>query len=163
MAFMDKLMFWKKNEMPDLSGKDLGLDSGDNFNQAPLDPGFGNQDLGLPNDNFGQQDFSTPTSFDQQPFAQSNPPQQRFQPTNFSQRTPQYAANYPQNDFGRNPPQPMAPPGFNTAQAYEPRQDMVSKDIEVLSYKIDTLKAAIDMVNQRLSNVEHMIMDRKGW
>ena len=57
------------------------------------------------------------------------------------------------------PPAPqMQPPSaaqFGQAPRYDsPQQDMTSKNIEVISSKIDALRANLESINQRLANLE---------
>lgn len=70
----------------------------------------------------------------QQPFQKypSFPPQQNFQAPNF-----------------------QSPPSFQ--QAYPPASNdsyIASKNLEVISSKLDALKASIDSLNQRVANIE---------
>lgn len=148
MAIFDKLMFWKKGEdLPPLEeGKDFGLDAGAGLGgQENL--GLGASDLGLP----GAQPPTEPGFGQNAPFGA---PQAGFmQPA--------------------QAPRQMAPPGFATAPPITPQPPLlqeftiVGKDIELLSYKIDTIKAALDMVNQRLANIERLAMHeaekKRGW
>ena len=135
MGVLDKLMFWKKS---DDFGKDMNLGLGpDNLGMGGQNLGMGNQNMGLGNQGFGNQNFGMP------------PAQE-----DFGFNTPQYQSPY------QNRPQ-MAPPGFQASvpmMPTAPQQDfsMVGKDIELLSYKLDTIKAALDMVNQRLANIERI-------
>lgn len=53
---------------------------------------------------------------------------------------------FPANTF---PPNTYAP-----NRPAEPNNDLVNKNIEIISYKIDALKASIESINQRLANIE---------
>ncbi len=55
--------------------------------------------------------------------------------------------------------------GFGQPQQ-APRADIMAKDIEIISSKLDTLRATIDSINQRLANIEAYMNDQKrrgGW
>ncbi len=130
MAFLDKLMFWKKSD-----------DFSDFDNQ--FNPGsFQNNNLGMPNMNPG--------------LPANTPPQGNEY--NFD--------NNIQNPFSQ---QQSAPPGFQTTPMMpqapqQPHQD-ISKDIELLSYKLDTIKAALEVINQRIANLERIASGerKRGW
>ncbi len=140
MAFMDKVMFWKKKDDFDLGkfGADSGLSGGPNLGLAP---DAGGADLGLPNQNLGAPEA-------------------------------QFGQQMPASQFGQAPSQSYpatAPPGFQqniplTPQT-PPQQDFVGKDIEVISAKIDSLRAYLESINQRLANIERIAMhdQKKGW
>ncbi len=51
-------------------------------------------------------------------------------------------------------PAPNAPPGVGMAPP--PSMPPVGKDIEIISAKIDALKATLDSINQRLENLERL-------
>ena len=147
MGIFSKLKFWgKKDEcgnlgpLPGEKGFDTGMPGTENL-------GLGQQKLGLP----GMEE----------PSFQPKTPQQMPQPQSIGQ-------------FGQQAPAQMAPPGFATQQPATPiapaapshNDQMMAKDLEVLSYKLDTLKAALDTINQRLANIERLAMgetERKRW
>jgi hypothetical protein len=63
---------------------------------------------------------------------------------------------------------PSAPPAFSSqpqTQQYDPGHDMLSKNIEIISAKIDALRAAIESMNQRLANIERIADEsrKKSW
>lgn len=149
MAFLDKLMFWKKKDDlgPDIGnfGADGSLGTGPNMGLNAADPGMGGQNAGLPN-----QDLSLP------------------------KLEPQFGQQMPASQFGQAPqnfPGAAGPPGFQQATPMMPQQPapntMVGKDIEVVSAKLDSLRATLDAINQRLANIERIAMHdqekRKGW
>ena len=73
-------------------------------------------------------------------FGQPQQPQQPAPPTSYPQ----------QPSFQPQPVQPQfQPPRYET-----PQQDMTAKNIEVISSKIDALRASVESVNQRLANLE---------
>jgi hypothetical protein len=140
MSFLDKLMFWKRND--DNLGEDIGnlggkndLAFGNNFN--PAQQQFGQQNLGLPQGNdmgMGQQ-YSASPEYPQDP--------------NMGQQNQQSAFNQnPQSFSQRSYQQPYNQPSYNQ------QEEITSKNIEVISSKIDTLKASLDSINQRLANLE---------
>ena len=63
------------------------------------------------------------------------------------------------SEYPYETPQPTASSGFQFQQPItqpQASQEIIVKNIEVLSYKIDALKAAIDSMNQRLANLERI-------
>tara|TARA_Y100000310_G_C20613316_1_gene779191 strand:+ start:677 stop:1102 length:426 start_codon:yes stop_codon:yes gene_type:complete len=126
---MDKLMFWKKKD--DFS--DLGLGNKDPLGKNPLGKNlaFGD-DFGLG----GQQPTGLgPTGVDQLSTGMQSP-----------QAPPQQS--YPQPSF--QPQQPQ----FQQPRYENPQQDMTAKNIELISSKLDALRASVESVNQRLANLE---------
>jgi hypothetical protein len=111
MGFLDKLMFWKKDDLSfnDLS-KSLNVPTGIDTNIGMQHQGYGQQSYGTPG--YGQQPYQDPG------MGLSQPPQS-FQPL-------------PQDQ-----------------QIYT-----MVKDIEVISYKLDAIKAAIETLSQRIANLE---------
>ncbi|MBT3406180.1 hypothetical protein HN419_03345 [Candidatus Woesearchaeota archaeon] len=180
MGIGDKLMFWKKNDsldfnsdmggfdsspsgsmgdsglgsMPDMGGLGGGLGSSSMGNpaadplqslgaspQSPAHPGMAaphNDPLGAPSQDPGLSD-PMHMGASQAPAMPQNP-------------HPQLHPDDPSHDtFG--PPQPAQQ---HHATHTGSSDYMVSKDIEVISSKLDALKAAIDSMNQRLINIEDM-------
>ena len=82
-------------------------------------------------------------------FSAMNPMQQRSQmpptlePVQYGQQ------QYPGNTFA--PKRPYDQPQQSV------HNDLINKNIEVISVKIDTLKATIEALNQRIANLENMI------
>ncbi len=164
MGIFGKLTFWKKKEDLDDFGKEfskempLGGDFtpnsqsfGDSWN-APLDqqpfnpsapPSFGQNSFGQ--SSFGQ---SSPA---QNPFGappSQSPSQQSFSSPSFSQ------PSYSQPSFSQPSPnysQPSYSPPPSTGPDY-----INSKSLEVISSKLDALRAAIDSMNARLANIERI-------
>ena len=126
MAFFDKLAFWKrKDDLGDL-GKDLGLDKdfGLGMDSGP------SPDLGM--------GLEAPQQ--QQPF-QKYP---SFQQNNFSQPGLQAQPSFqPQPSF-QAPQQPQ----------YQGDSYINSKNLEVISSKLDALRATMESISQRLANIE---------
>jgi len=128
MGILDKVMFWKKkDEFADVGlGKD-NLAFGDDFGQGL---GAGQNiasSTGLGPDIGGRGLGSYGQQY-QQPQGFSP------QPPGFSQ-SPSFPMSYPQ-------------PSFN------PQQEVESKNFEIISSKLDALRASIESLNQRLANLE---------
>jgi len=51
-----------------------------------------------------------------------------------------------------------APQSFGQAQAPQPEYN---KDLEIVSAKLDALKASLDSMNQRLANLEHIARESR--
>lgn len=141
MPFFDKLMFWKKKEEP--FGTDFGMGRDAGLGGIGQDAGLGLHDSGMGSD------FGLPT---QTQFPQQQPFQQSFQ------QPAQQQYNYP--SYQQYPSTPMMP-------EQPSRHDIVGKDIEIVSSKLDALRAILESVNQRLMSLERIAygdQDRKkGW
>ena len=59
--------------------------------------------------------------------------------------TPEVPSAYPSSNLGPSMPQSAGPPI---------RNDILSKDIEIISSKLDAIRAGIESINQRLANLE---------
>ena len=128
MGFLGKLAFWKRREEPDFGlGKEpLGLGG---------DLGLSGADMGFPDaGGFGAQ---TMPNMPAQPTMQQ-PLQQQTAPYGFQQAPPSYGYQQP------------------AAMQQSPREYTVAKDIEVISYKLDALRAALESINQRLASLERI-------
>jgi len=125
MGFMDKLAFWKKkDEFGDIGLGDKGPDLG--TGSAASDLGLGPSPGGM------ESPADLNLGIPQQPPMQ----QPSLQP--------------PQSSFQQ--PQPSLQPQF---QQPSPQQGFTAeKDFEVISSKLDALRAALDSINQRLANLE---------
>ena len=124
MRFFGKLAFWKKKDDFGDLGKDLNLDK-----DLGLDMSAGpSPDLGMGLDQGQQpqQSFQKYPSFQQQNFQSPS-----FQPPAFPQPSFQQQPSYSQSD------------------SY-----IASKNLEVISSKLDALRASIESINQRLANIE---------
>ena len=125
MGILDKLMFWKKED----EFADIGLGDKDN----------------LP---FGDQ-FGAPPGG-------ANPP--GLGPTPGMDEGGMGPGPSP---AGPTPPQPSMPsfsppsqPQYQQPPSYAPQQELESKNLEVISSKLDAIRASIESLNQRLANLE---------
>ena len=128
MGLFSKLAFWKKKDDLDDLGKDLGLDKDIGMGKdLGLDMGAGpSPDLGMGIDtNQVQQPYQRYPSFQQ--------PQQGFQPVPSFQSQPVFQQQ----------------PSYNSNDNF-----IASKNLEVISSKLDALRASIESINQRLANIE---------
>ena len=124
MGIFSKLAFWKKRNDFGDLGKDLGLDKDIGMNSSGFNPDLG---MGL--------ETATPEKYPsyQTPGGMHAPAfnQQSFQPS--------------------YPPQPQA---SQFSPAYNDSNYITSKNLEVISSKLDALRASLDSINQRLANIE---------
>ncbi|MFC1768879.1 hypothetical protein ACFLZX_03885 [Nanoarchaeota archaeon] len=139
MSLLDKLKFWKKEPTLDLGPEpDLGMGKGLD-EKSPFDTTPG-ADLGAPPGS----DLSTPPGHGLPPTGQT--------PPSFDE-----SSSMSHQPFS---PQQSTPPSRE-------KPEIMEKSIEVVSIKIDALKATLDAVNQRLENLEHIAREeqrkRKGW
>jgi len=197
MGFLDKLKFWKKED-DDGGFGDLGLGKddlgGDPFGSGS-DP-FGDSGSSFPS--LDGESSSPPPSpgFPSSPPLSSRPSltsQQRpsqSQPTSYPTAnftTQQRQSNQPgfgapgssggnsiqQQTYGQSYDQPDFNRPFTMNVPQTPSQSLSSgfsssKDLEIISSKLDNLRSSLDMINQRLSNLERMyereeVRKRTGW
>ena len=126
MSFLDKVMFWKKKD--DFSSVGLGDSAKGMGTEFNTGEMGGMPSGGMPSDFGGN--YGLPP--EHQP-AMQDP----LQSANIN--VPQYAQPQVQQQ------------GYN-----DYRHDTISKDLEIISTKLDALRAAIESINQRLSNIESM-------
>lgn len=70
----------------------------------------------------------------------------------------------PKDEFEIQPSQPMAAPASYGAPVGSPGMDFVAKDIEIVSAKLDALKASLESINQRLAHLERIAEgETKKW
>lgn len=128
MSFFGKLAFWKKEDDISIGLKIPGLDG-----ESDLMGGLGTQDPSFkgPFDNpeFGKEHVSTQRGVS--PFQEGSATMLRENAPN----APGGGLNQQQQNY----------------QAYG-----ASKDMEVISAKLDALRAALDSINQRLANLERI-------
>jgi hypothetical protein len=155
MSIFSKLAFWKKDD------DNLGLDSLGLDNSQSAQTG-----LDFPADNFSMQNQHTQQNFNpnfgNQPQS-FNPGNQGFNPSNVANQ--QTTNNFNANAYG---PQ-YAADSYNAASPYPKnfeqrpydQNTLVSKDIEIISSKLDALRATLDSLNQRIINIEHIIREER--
>ncbi len=145
MGFFNKIMFWKKHD--DFS--DLGLPKGsgkDAFNNID----FNNDPMGFnQGQNFGQEDEFSAT-------ANLGYPQQNGMSNGMPNAGRQFGQQqqFPsQNGFSNynNNSQNSSRYG---AQSYDPGRELENKNMEIISSKLDAVRASLDSLNQRLANLE---------
>jgi hypothetical protein len=160
MGLLNKLAFWKKEpELPELGdfGKESGFKGPGGFGES----GFGKPDMGGQGSGQGFDQLGLGDQKDLMADIEPGMPQIEpgygggpglgqgplQQPKQRQRQAPQ------QQPFGA-PMQPMQP---------SPKEYSVSKDIEIVSSKLDALKATLDGVNQRLANLERMMQNKRSW
>ncbi len=142
MGMLDKLKFWKKKEgFPGLK-LDLPLATGAGSGMG----GFG-QDATAGLGGTGQLGGMKETEISLRGFGAETIEEQQ----------------------GRLTPTPLGGQsysgGFSQPQQ-APRADIMAKDIEIISSKLDTLRATLDALNQRMANIEAYLGEQKrrgGW
>ncbi len=160
MGFFDKLNpFHKKEKSPDFdmgaAGKDpFGPSSGADFGSqnfpdawnsgTGMDQGMGGLGGGAAQPSYGA---AQPQFGQQQPYNQPSSYQQPSQPS-FSQPPPSSFGSAP--SYSQSYPSQPSPSYGNDADY------MHSKNLEVVSSKLDALRAAIDSINARLQNIERI-------
>ena len=130
MSFLDNLMFWKKKD-----NFDFAQDANSGFGTA----GLGGTGL---NSNYGDLGMDTGQGYDSPGFRQN-------QGDEFARTSQQF--QYPQPSIPQAPFMQSSP--LNNSN---PQQSgyIVNKDMEVISSKLDAIKAVLDAINQRLTTLE---------
>ena len=118
--------FWKKGD--DFSDLDLG---NDDFSMGGIEKGT---DAGLPPMGDVRTGLSQDTSMDEQP---------KLNPSNYAIPPAQSANAPPQQAYQQMYSAPQVSSGNN-------------RDFELLSSKLDAMKASLENINQRLANLERM-------
>jgi hypothetical protein len=150
MGLLGKLMFWKKE--PDFGdlGKDLNL--GNDFNSMGNN-NFG-ADAALQGDQLGLQTSN------------AGMPQDSWQ----NQQSQDYGMNTTKGTYpGGQQQQPQHPgPGYEKPELVQEHKQSfgtdnytAQKDFEVISAKLDALKAGLDAMNQRLATIEREMRHKK--
>jgi len=150
MGLFDKVMFWKKKDDFGDLGLDSGLGEGGSGHDLAMPPDMGMQkdpmlpgDLGLPKDESMPSDNGPDQGFGME---HANPGSPMPSGTDYNQPGLSSPA---QPTFGpQSGPPPQQHPGIGDYT--------VSKDIEVISSKLDALRASLDSINQRLANLERI-------
>ncbi len=152
MGVFDKLAFWKKDDDFSSFEKDFGADPAGTPGSEPgmgleglgknpgEDPGLG----GEPNLGFDNKPGSLGGTERPAPAIMSTPAQP--------------AAEQPAYGGYTQPPAPLPREFANPVQP-SPDSDRVQKEMEVISSKLDTLKAMIESLNHRIVNIERLAQD----
>lgn len=173
MAMMDKLMFWKKKEdfggLGDLGDLDRELGFGEEEKGMPA----GGENLGL--DMPGEEDFGLgKMPGESESYAV---PQQRGMQAAGRQGMPPIPTDYEAGEpglkpttlgYGKPPHSPIPSAVGPQAYAAQPVAQgapsdiyRLSKDVEILSIKVDSLRSALESINQRLINMEQILRERR--
>ena len=86
-----------------------------------------------------------------------------FPPQNYPQSGPQPGAGFPDMGMPSPPPEPMMPSSFQQPMAPQMDFGNLQRNIETLSYKMDSIKASLDAINSRLSNIETAFKTTPGF
>jgi hypothetical protein len=171
MGILSKLAFWRKNE--------------DDFSDLSLGPDMGmSQELGLPpepvqGNEFGMNDLSQQQSaiqqqqqFNTQPQArqqqyrqQPNMPLPSQQPRNFDDNYDEPMQRRSPMEFG-TPMSPLRPAPSHPAFSPPQESHSQNRDLELVSAKLDAIKAYLDTISQRLTNLERIARgehENKRW
>ena len=143
MGILDKVMFWKKDDLKDFG--DLGNNSFSSF-QDPLNKPFA-------------EGFTDPGNFigtgDQRG-------RQAMNATLEQNTMSPFQSAYPQQPVFQQPVRPYQP-----QEHYPDVPVPSSNDFQVISAKLDAIKATLDALNQRMSNLESMTYNneprRRQW
>jgi hypothetical protein len=112
--------------------------------EEPLPPLGGAPGLGLPKDDLG---LSPPEGLEEPTAAGIAPPG----------APPEIPGPAPMPGSEPEPTSPMStPPGFRAQPPPPMGPPHMEKDFELISAKLDALKASLDSVNQRLANLERI-------
>jgi hypothetical protein len=159
MAFFDKLTFWKKapeqpltfDNLPPLPGEEprrggrQGMGGEDFFGgQGGLEGGTG-QDLG---GGFGASRYGDQGGMGEMPATFK--PGAAFQPV-----SPQQTFSSP-SQFANLQQQPT-----QSFQGMQSSEIIASKNMEIISSKIDALSAQLESINQRLRNIERIALEEE--
>ena len=172
MGIFGKLQFWKKSDDFDLGG-DLGKDLGNDLNKdMPLGGDFSPNSQGFGDAWNAGQGLDSPPQFGQPPYGQQSFGQP--QSTSFGQSSsPSFGQQPASAQFGQQKSQPsfqqqsfqspsFSQPSYSSASyapASPPPHDadyLNSKNLEVISSKLDALRAAMESMNARLANIERI-------
>ncbi len=149
MSFLDKFMFWKKKDDFDFgSGLDTGMgnspsgafgsspygNNNSNLGSSTMSGSYG--DMGIESGVGNSGGFSEQVSPERNNFSAQNIAQQQFQ-SPFQQ------------------PQQLTQPPQHFQQQYPP-QSHSNTEIEIISSKLESIKALLESVNQRLTNLERI-------
>ncbi|MBI4453515.1 hypothetical protein HY636_02625 [Candidatus Woesearchaeota archaeon] len=153
MGFFDKLKFWKKSDEFGDIGKGLSLEDQNLGGLSGTDLGLGRDTAGLGRDTLGLQTEGMDNAWTQPQTAQPSRGYQQY-PQQSTQQFQQPAQQFHQAQYEK-PVIVSQDEGFGS-KAYS-----MEKNMEVISAKLDALKAGIDAMNQRLATIEHEIRQKK--
>jgi hypothetical protein len=139
LSIFSKLAFWKKGESSNDEfglGNDPMMNFGDNMGNSQFNSGF-------------QQQPKVPKAFEEEVDPTGGSYSTNFAPKNYAE------AKRPADDFF----QPQKP--FSVATSSSDSSYHAAKDFEIVSSKLDALRAAIESINQRLINVEDLLRREK--
>lgn len=154
MGFMDKLMFWKKDEFSFDNEGDFGKDMGLPSANDPL----GNPDLGAP----GLSDFSNDAS--------SNPNAFGAQGSGNAGMNSMGANDF-NNNMNQNPMAGMPRPriqrapeirpveqesGYGQGSSSQSGSGANNKELELISVKLDSIRNTLEIMNQRIARIERI-------
>lgn len=137
MSIFSKLAFWKKGESSNDDfglGNDPTMNFGDSMQNSQFNQGFQNQP-------------KVPKAFEEDVDPTGGSYSANFSPKNYGE------TKRPADDFF----QPQKP--YSAAQPDSSYH--AAKDFEIVSSKLDALRAAIESINQRLINVEDLLRREK--
>ena len=173
MGVMDKLMFWKKEDsMADFKGGDFGGSDpfadmgGDPFASVDNDP-LGQDSFGGPSRPFGAQ----PQGFQGAGQTTLGPEPDMQHGLSGGQTSQSYGAAY-QQPFSQTTPGSFMPPPVNHTQTQArdyPQSDrdfIITKNIELLSSKLDAMRSSLEIINQRLESIERLARgeeNKRNW
>jgi hypothetical protein len=129
MGFLDKIMFWKKGDSLDL-GNDFGMD---------------------PSQGFGNGSFGANQSMNQGMGTNQGLPSEPSMP-NFGGYPS--AHTFDDSQFGGEPKFTVRE--IPRQESYQQQNYTAEKNMEIISSKLDALKAGIESLNQRLANLERI-------
>lgn len=147
MSFIDKLMFWKKEDpFPPLGADGLPHDGLPPLETPSSTPNFDPTPLGSSAPAFGalneQQQPGTPGGIEHD---------LRMQPVRYPQSSP----------YSQSPQYPQSAPYPQDAQKPAEQDNLLAKELEIISSKLDFLKASLENINQRLANMERVNQQQK--
>ena len=155
MALFDKFKFWKKDD-------DLGKDSGFGADKGSAEFGAGaGRDLGS-DDPFRSSGIGSGDPFGKKSSEPDDAYPRSFskEDTDISIRGPGFEHGAPEQQFGAEGPLRHAP------LLQQPQRDeMMSKDLELINAKLDAIRATMENMNQRMGAIERANADRmrKQW
>ncbi len=162
MSFLGKIFGKKDDDFGDLG-----------FDESSFDK-LGGDVPGDASSPFGPEPGLTPAEepmqMSQQPAAPQRLQQRAQAPSQMNdfEASPQQGVYPPHHEAARM--QPTVSPSVSGSMQYQPTDNssyVLGKNLEIISYKLDALRAAIDSLNQRIANLERIASEeprtRGGW